>query len=296
MNEVIGILGLGRMGLPLCASAVRAGYPVVASDVRPHLEHEIRRFGADWAADETEAGAAADVLITVLPGSEELETAMTVALPAMRGGSTWIDMTSSSPPVGDALAGRAGELGIDCLDSPMGGGVDAAHGGALQLFVGGPAELVERHRRLLEVFGTIEHVGGPGAGRSTKLLVNLLWFGQAVASAEALLLAEKAGMDVEVVRAVVGRSAAANAFLRHDLDALLEGDYIESFGVDRCCEELDAAVALAGRLGVPAEFSTLVAWTYGRALARYGPVGGELLAVRVLEEEAGVDLRRPRRG
>jgi len=107
---------------------------------------------------------------------------------------------------------------------------------------------------------------------------------------EALLLARRAGIDLEQLRRVLAQSAAGSEFLRRDVSALLEGDYLESFGLDRCCEELDAAVDLAHELAVPFELSTAVQTAYRRALARYGRVDGELLAVALLEEQAGTRL------
>jgi 3-hydroxyisobutyrate dehydrogenase len=85
-------------------------------------------------------------------------------------------------------------------------------------------------------------VGDNCAGYTTKLLTNLLWFGQAVAAGEVLLLARRSGIDLELLRRALGDSAAASEFVRHDLSALLEGDYLEAFGLNRCGEELDAVV------------------------------------------------------
>ena len=203
----------------------------------------------------------------------------------------WIDMTSAAPAVGRELVACANEGGVECLDAPIGGGPPAAAAGELQLFVGGKEETLERHRPLLETLGKVQHVGDNGAGYTTKLLINLLWFGQAVAVGEALLLARRAGIDLALLRRVVAESAAASEFIRGDLSALLEGDYLESFGLDRCCEELDAVVDLAHELSVPFELSTAVRSAYRRALARYGRVDGELLAVALLEEQAGTRLR-----
>jgi 3-hydroxyisobutyrate dehydrogenase len=95
-----------------------------------------------------------------------------------------------------------------------------------------------------------------------------------------------------VLRSALGRSAAAGEFVRRDLDALLVGDYLESFGIDRCCEELASVVALADQLAVPFELSAAVERAYRAALGHYGPVDGELLAVALLEERAGARLRR----
>ena len=79
------------------------------------------------------------------------------------------------------------------------------------------------------------HVGGPGTGYTTKLLANLLWFGQAIATAEALLLGERAGIDLGVLRGALADSAASSRFIRSDLDALFAGDYMTTFGLDRVC-------------------------------------------------------------
>ncbi len=216
------------------------------------------------------------------------------ALAALPATATWIDMTSNSPAAGRALLAAARARGIGVLEAPVGGGVPEARDGTLQLFVGGDIALVERHRRLLEVLADpqrIAHVGGHGAGYLTKLLVNLLWFGQAVATAEALLLARRAGIDLDMLRQVLTSSAASSAFISRDLGALLAGDYLTSFGLDRCCEELAAVTALARDHDVPFQLSALVEEIYQRALTRYGPADGELLAVALLEEQAGIRLR-----
>ena len=292
VTATVGIIGVGRMGLPVCARLAGAGVRVVATDLQPEREQHVRATGASWDAATERLARQAAVLITVLPGSSELVEAMGIALRTLQAGATWIDLTSAAPAAGAELVARAHERGIECLDAPVGGGVEAAAAGALQLFVGGRREVIERHRTVLELLGRVEHVGDHGAGYTTKLLVNLLWFGQAIAVGEALLLARRAGIDLEVLRSALGRSAAASEFVRGDLGALLGGDYLESFGIDRCCEELATVVALAGELAVPFDLSAGVERAYRAALARYGPIDGELLAVALLEERAGTRLRR----
>ncbi len=291
VTETVGIVGVGRMGLPVCARLVGAGFQVVVTDIRHEREADARAVGADWIGETKLVASIADVLLTVLPGSGELTEATALALPALRPETTWIDLTSAAPASARVLVERAESLGIDCLDAPVGGGIAAAAAGSLQLFVGGRADAVERHRGLLESLGRVDHVGENGTGYITKLLVNLLWFGQAVAVGEALLLARRAGIDLDVLRSVLGDSAAASEFVRRDVDKLLEGDYLESFGVHRCCEELEAVVSLAAELGVPFELSGAVERAYRAAVERYGPVDGELLPVALLEERAGVRLR-----
>ncbi len=285
------------MGLPMCANLVRAGHDVTAGDVREELSHAVTACGARWGGQAAAVAAGADVLITMLPGGPELRDLMLApggVLAALPAPATWIDMTSTSPAIGRELAGAARARGVGMLEAPVGGGVRAAAAGNLQLFVGGDAGLLERHRALLEALadpGRIIRMGGPGAGYTTKHLVNLLWFGQAIATAEALLLARREDIDLRLMQRTLAGSAAGSSFIRDDLGALFGGDYLTSFGLDRCCEELGAITALAREDGVPFGLSEQVEQTYRRALARYGPADGELLPVAMLEEQAGVQLR-----
>jgi 3-hydroxyisobutyrate dehydrogenase len=285
------------MGMPICASLARAGYDVTATDRRTELEPELAARGARWAESPRAVAEASEVLLTVLPGSDEVREVLLSddgALSGLRRGATWIDMSTCPPGAGRALAERAQSAGVRCLDAPMGAGVDAATAATLHLYVGGDAALVEEQRGLLSAVANpvhIRHVGAGGAGYLVKLLANLLWFGQAVATAEALLVAGRAGLDLDVVRDAIGSSAASSDFIRSDLDALLDGDYLTSFPLDRCCAELEAATALAGELGVPHELASVVTSIHLSALERYGPVDGELLGVSLLEEQAGLRIR-----
>jgi 3-hydroxyisobutyrate dehydrogenase len=271
----IGFIGVGSMGLPMCANLVRAGYEVTAGDLRAELEEAVIGCGARWRPAAAGVAADADVLITVLPGPGEVHDVMAGrdgALSALPAAAAWIDMTSSSPAVARVLTAEALARGLAVLEAPMGGGVQAARDGTLQLFVGGDLALLDRLRPILEVLARpdrITHVGGHGAGYLTKLLVNLLWFGQAIATAEALL-ARSAGLDLDVVREALAGSAASSAFIRDDLSALFDGDYLTSFGLDRCCEELASVTALARENDVPAGLAAFVDATYRRALRRYG--------------------------
>jgi 3-hydroxyisobutyrate dehydrogenase len=280
----------------MCANLVAAGHTVSAGDARAELEQAVTECGGQWRATLAEVAAGADVLITMLPGSREVREVMAGSgvLTALPATAVWIDLSSSSAAAGRELAAAAQARGVGVLDAPVGGGILAARTGKLQVFVGGDAAVLDRCRPVLEALADparIIHVGGNGAGYTVKLLVNLLWFGQAVATGEALLLAGRAGIDLDVLRQTLATSAASTAFIRDDLGALLDGDYLTSFGLDRCCEELTAVTDLARELAVPSQLTQLVEQTYQRALQRFGPVDGELMAVALLEEEAGLQLR-----
>ena len=299
----LGFIGLGRMGLPMCENLARAGYDVVAGDRRSELADEVAACGARFASTSAEVALAADVLITMLPGSPEVAAVMAGSgdgepgvIELLRVGSTWLDMSSTSPLLAREIVERARERGVEVLEAPVGGGPPEAAAGTLRLYVGGQLDLLHRHGPILDVLGDpaqILHVGGNGAGYTAKLLANLLWFGQAVATAEALLLGQRAGIDLGTLREALAGSAASSRLIRNDLDALYAGDYMESFGLDRCSEELDSVTALARDLCSPHELSDLVARIHRQALERYGAVNGELLAIALLEEQAGTLLRHP---
>lgn len=293
----VGLVGLGRMGTAMCANLVRAGYRVQAGDSRSEAAVSAARCGAHWVPRISCLAAESDVLITVLPGPGEVREAMAGPggmAEALRPGTTWIDMTSNSPA---AMAGiQQGLLarGVQVLEASAGGGVEAAEQGNLQLLVGGDAEVLACQRDLLEVLGDpgrIVHVGGHGAGYMAKLIINLLWFGQAIATAEALLLGQASGLDLGVLRETLTASAADSRFIRHDLDALFAGDYLRGFDLDRCCQELQILTERARDLNVPFQLSEAVAEIYGRAVRRYGATEGELLSIALLEEKAGRRLR-----
>lgn len=279
MSDRVGILGLGRMGLPIAQAWTAAGVDVLAFD--PDGE---RLTGLAAAGSARALAESVDILVTVLPGVPEVEAAM-AELPAPP--SLWLDLTSSDPRVTERLASGP------TVGAPMGGGPAAAATGSLRFFVGGADADVARARPLLELVGVIDHVGpGVGDGYTAKLIANLLWFGQAVAVSEGLLLGQALGIPPARLKETLATSAGGSVFLGEYVDHLLDGDYLESFGIDRVVEELDILASLAAQEGVPFELSSLVARLHRDALDRFGAEPGELLAAKLLEERAGRDLRR----
>jgi 3-hydroxyisobutyrate dehydrogenase len=291
--HTIALIGMGRMGTPIAANLLRAGHRVSVFDLRPERRAAAEALGARRADSAAAAAAGADVLLTVLPGPAEVSAAVAPpVLDALAPGAAWIDMSSNTRTASAPIRERALARGIGVLDAPMGGSPDDAAAGRLRLFVGGPAGLLDRHRSLLSTLADrITLIGGHGTGYTAKLLVNLLWFGQAAATAEALLLGQAAGIDLGVLTETLATSPASGEFIRHDLPALLAGDYLTSFGLDHIHDQLSAITDLATELGTPHPIAESVRALHQRALDRFGPADGELLAVALLEEQAGSLLR-----
>ncbi len=282
--------------MPMCARLVECGYSVHASDVRPSLRDEVLRTGAAWEATASGAAAASEVLITMLREPEAVSGLADDLLSVLAPDAVWIDMSTGSPRLAEHLAASALPKGVHLVDSPVAGGPGEARTGRLLAFVGGrPADVSTVRHVLNSLADRIVPVGPHGSGYLVKLVTNLLWFGQAVLNAEALTLAQRAGLDLDILRDAVAQSAAASRFMAVDAGALLDGDDLASFSLAACCQQLTTVLRLGERLDVPLEFAALVSDVHERALARYGDVNGELLGARLVAERAGVDLRRPRR-
>lgn len=289
----VGIVGVGRMGLPICARLAENGFAVVATDVRREAQAAVLDAGAEWVDDVAELGERCDVAITVLPGPTAVTAARDALIAALSRGSTWIDMSTATPGIAGEIAEVAGRHGIRTLDAPMGGGPMQARDGRLVAFVGASSADLESQREVLAaVAGTILHVGAVGSGYAVKLLVNLLWFGQAIASAEVLALAVRAGLNPETVRLATQQSAAASRFMEHDARALMRGEDLTSFSLAGCVEELSNVLTLGSELGVPLALGERVSELYAEALEHYGNVDGELLAARLVAERANVAFGR----
>ena len=296
-RPVVGFIGLGRMGSPMAANLARAGFEVVVFDVRGEATEPLVALGARVAESAPGLAAEVDALVTMLPGPSQVEAVMLGAggaFQALRTGSVWIDMSTSTPAAGRLAAEDGTPRGVAVVDAPVAGMVKGATDGSLQIFVGGDTADVERVLPVLNAMGDprkVIHCGPAGAGYAVKLCLNLLWFIHAHAAAEVLVLGARAGVEVGTLRRALVSGPAGSVLLERDIDGVFEGDYDETFTLDLVTKDLGLAVDLGRELGVPLEMSALVEQLYRRARALYGDRAGELSTVRMVEEAAGVKLR-----
>ncbi len=290
----VGVLGTGRMGLPIARRLQAAGLDVYAYDAELAKEEPLRDAGIITVPNADALAAAVDVLLTVLPDGDAVHTAR-VSILALREGALWIDLSSGDPRLSEPDQRAARARGIRTVSAPMGGGPAEAAAGELGFFVSGRRADIKDALTVLRRLGppakTTVVGSRPGDAQIVKLLANLLWFGQVIAATEALLLGARLGIDLTVLREALGASAGGSAFLDRHVDRLLAGDYLEDFPLDRCVAELRTLTELARDAGTPFELGELVARIHEEALDRFGPVLGELLAARLLEERAGLTLR-----
>jgi 3-hydroxyisobutyrate dehydrogenase len=296
-RPIVGFIGLGRMGAPMAANIARAGFELVVFDVRGEATEPLVALGARVAESAPGLAAEVDVLVTMLPGPPQVDAVMLGtggAFQALREGSVWVDMSTSTPAAGRIAAEDGARRGVGVVDAPVAGMVKGATAGTLQVFAGGDDEEVARVRPVLEAMGDAErvvHCGPRGAGYAVKLCLNLLWFIHAQAAAEVLVLGAKAGVEVGTLRGALVGGPAGSVLLERDIDGVFAGDYDESFTLDLVTKDLGLAIDLGRELGVPLEMSALVEQLYRRARALYGDRAGELSTVRMVEEAAGIKLR-----
>ncbi len=297
MSTRVGFIGLGYMGAPMCAQVLRAGFAVTAFDLRADALTVARASGAAIAGSAAECASGAEVLITMLPAPAEVEEVLLGAggaLAALSAGAIVADMSTSSPLLGRRIAAAAAQREIGFVDAPVADAKRAAEG-RLQIMVGGDARDVDRARPVLAAMGgadRVTHVGPVGSGYAIKLLVNLQWFVHAVAAAEAFAVGLRAGIDARTLHDVFVSGPARSSFLEHEaLEVLEDGEYAERFPLGLVSKDLALAIDLAHETGVPVEISALTERVYERARQRFGDREGELGAVKLYEELAGMPFR-----
>jgi 3-hydroxyisobutyrate dehydrogenase len=287
----LSVVGLGRMGGPVCARLVQSGFEVTATDTVSSHQADAEAAGARWSDGLEAATAGADIVVTILPGPPEVSAIVGSLTGAMAAGALWLDLSTASPAVARTVSAAAGQCDIAVVDAPLGGSPEDARRGRLLSFAGGRDADLDRVRPVLEAIADrVVHVGPHGSGYLTKLLANSLWFGQAVATAEALAIVDRAGLDVTEIQGALAQSAAGRGFITHDAPALIAGDTMPAFSLARCAEQLRSLQDAAADLAVPAEVLDAVASVHSGAVHEYGEVDGELLGARHAAHRAGVDF------
>ena len=230
----IGFVGVGVMGMPMALNLIGRGHRVRAFDIDPAALAAIGRKGAGVATSPGDAAEGADFVITMLPTGEHVADAVFGAYgvaEALAGDSLLIEMSTGLPSDFDALAAQLGDRGGKAIDAPVGRTSREAETGTLLIMVGGEAGDVELARPVLECLGdTIVHCGPAGAGIRTKLVNNYLSIVSNVVVAEALAIAEGAGLDRDTVIEVLMGTTAGRGHLGTTYPAkVLAGDLEPGF-------------------------------------------------------------------
>ena len=213
MNPAIGVIGAGRMGLPIIGHLVRKGLTTQACDLNPDKQALVVQRGATWVPNPRAIAPACDVILVCVGFDAEVRALLAEDGPlrAARPDSIVAILSTVNPDTVKALAIEGSRRGIHVVDSTVCRGGIAADTGTLLSFVGGPAEIVERLTPVLRAYSSdVVHTGGVGTAQVAKAANNLVLWACLVADHEALALARAHDMDIDVLRKALMMSSAEN--------------------------------------------------------------------------------------
>ena len=289
-----GFIGLGNLGRHLAANLLRAGFELTVFDLDRGAAAALLEAGGRWAASVPELARCSDALITCLPSPRATAAVMDAALPAMRSGGTWIEMSTNDFAEVEALAARAEKLGIATLACPVTGGVHRAEAGDITVLVGGPQQVFAKHKRALEAMGgKVIHLGGIEQAAVTKVVTNMLAFIHLIAAGEALMLCAKAGVDLRDAFEAIAASSGNSFVHETESKVILNGSYDIGFTMDLACKDAGFAVEFGRRFGVPLRLAGVMEQIFIEGRARYGGDAWSSMIVKLLEDAVGTPLRAP---
>jgi 2-hydroxy-3-oxopropionate reductase len=296
MSSTIGFIGIGMMGGHMIKRLLDAEHRVVAYDVSVENLKAATENGAVPASSSRTVAEAADIVITMLPSSVEVEDAVlgeSGFVQGAREGSILIDMSTSRPQSTKYIAGELSSRGIHMLDAPVSGGVAGAKEGNLCILVGGEEEIFRKCFPIFEILGKhIFHLGKSGSGHIMKAANNFLAALLVVASGEAFTLAVKAGLEstkiAEVLKVTTGRNYATEIkFPKY----ILPRTFDDGFRLDLYLKDLNILHELAEEYQVPTPIAENVLKIYTRAHdLGYGSESHTSI-IRMLEKDAGVIIK-----
>ncbi|WP_344344717.1 NAD(P)-dependent oxidoreductase, partial [Agrococcus versicolor] len=249
----VGFIGLGNMGGRMARCITGAGVPVLGFDPRTAA---IGEAGADEAATATAVVAGSDVVLLSLPDSKIVEAVVygdPELLAAVRPGQVVVDLSTAAPESTRRIATDLADRGATYLDAGISGGAAAADRGALTLMIGGDLEALESVRPILDRFSSgIHHCGASGAGHTVKLLNNFLNAIALSATAEVMVAARKAELDLRTVLEVLNASSGVNFATINRFPRIIEGDYLEGGLTNTLMlKDVTLYLELLADLGVP---------------------------------------------
>ena len=260
----IAFIGLGNMGAPMALNLVKAGHEVAVFDLVAAAMDPVVKSGARGARSAADAASGAQVVISMLPASQHVESLYLGEeglLAHIADGALVIDCSTIAPQAARKVAEAAAARGLDMVDAPVSGGTGGAVAGTLTFIVGGEAAVFERARPVLEQMGkNIFHAGASGAGQVAKIANNMMLGIQMAGAAEALALGVANGLDPVVLSDIISKSSGRNwAFeLYNPWPGVMESapaarGYAGGFGVDLMLKDLGLAAeaAMSSRAVVP---------------------------------------------
>jgi 2-hydroxy-3-oxopropionate reductase len=259
----VGFIGLGIMGGPMAANLVRAGFDVIGYNRSPDPIQRLVEQGGRGAGSLVEAVREADVVVTMLPDSPDVEA---VALGEdgiyahAKPGTLHLDMSSIRPDVAKKVGEAGKERGMRVLDAPVSGGEQGAIDATLSIMVGGDPQDFADARPVLEAVGkTIVHVGPVGSGQTVKAANQLIVAGTIELVAEAIVFLEAYAVDTQAAVKVLAGGLAGNAILNRKAPSMLRRDFTPGFRIELHHKDMGIVTSAAREAGVVIPLGALVA-------------------------------------
>ena len=279
----IGFVGIGLMGQQMSRRLLAAGFPVVVWNRTKARAADLLAAGAAWGESPRAVTEASDVVIVMVTDSAASEAVIAGPQGVLAGahpGLTLIDMGSVAPETSRAMADRARANGVPMLDAPVTGNPKVASEGKLGIMVGGPQATFDACLPIFQAMGVkIIHVGENGKGTTLKLINNLIMGVAIQAVAEALVLAQKAGIDPVKVQEITSVGGARTGAMETRGRRMITHDFSPHFSANNMYKDLSTALKLADEVGVSLP-ATSIAREMLRAVKSQGK--GELDSCAVL--------------
>jgi len=265
----VAFIGLGIMGGPMAANLVKAGFDVVGYNRSPEKVKELVEKGGRGAEDVASAVGEADVVITMVPDSPDVEAVSGEIFAGAREGTLYIDMSTIRPDVAVRVAEAGREAGVRVLDAPVSGGEAGAVEGSLSIMVGGSAEDFADARPVLDAVGkTIVHVGPAGSGQTVKAANQLIVAGNIQLLAEAVVFLDAYGVDMRSALEVLGGGLAGSTVLARKGDNMLAGEFKPGFRLALHHKDMGIVTSAAREAGVTIPLGAVVAQLVAAMVAR----------------------------
>jgi len=268
----VGFIGLGIMGGPMAANLVKAGFEVVGYNRSPGKVKELVENGGRGADDVASAVRDADVVITMVPDSPDVESVAggpEGVFANARQGALYVDMSTIRPDVAVRVAQAGREAGLRVLDAPVSGGEAGAVEASLSIMVGGEAEDFAAARPVLDAVGkTIVHVGPAGSGQTVKAANQLMVAGNIQLLAEAIVFLRAYGVDTDAALEVLGGGLAGSTVLNRKGASMLAGEFEPGFRLALHHKDMGIVTSAARAAGVTIPLGAVVAQLVGAMVAR----------------------------
>lgn len=272
--EKIGFIGLGIMGKPMALNLLKAGFKVIAYNRTKEKVNAIVDAGGEEGLSPREVAENSDIIITIVSDSPDVEDVIlgeNGIIKGIKAGSVVIDMSTISPSVTKEIATKLNEINVEMLDAPVSGGDVGAINGTLSIMVGGSSETLERCKPIFEAMGkSITHCGENGMGQTTKLCNQILVSVTNMAVSEAVLFAQKSGLDAHTMVEATKGGAAASWQLSNLAPKMVNEDFAPGFMIDLQQKDLRLVLEAAEELHLP-----LPALSYVHQLYKSNQANGE---------------------